>query len=52
MATVVAIFCSPATFGRDAALLFDGGYRLEEVVPLDQFPWSGHLELAAVFRQG
>ena len=52
VATVVAISCSPATFGRDAALLIGGGYRLEEVVPLDQFPWSGHLELAAVFRQG
>lgn len=48
---VVYVSCNPATFARDARLLADGGYRLEEVTPVDQFLWSPHVELAAVFRR-
>ena len=48
---VVAISCNPATFARDAATLIAGGYRLERVTPVDQFRWTPHLELAAVFRR-
>lgn len=49
--TVVAISCNPATFARDAARLIDGQFRLERVMPVDQFVWTPHLELAAVFRR-
>jgi 23S rRNA (uracil1939-C5)-methyltransferase len=49
--TVVAVSCNPATFARDAAGLLAGEFRLERVVPIDQFVWSRHLELAAVFRR-
>jgi 23S rRNA (uracil1939-C5)-methyltransferase len=49
--TVLAVSCNPASFARDARLLRDGGYRLEAVVPVDQFLWSPHVELAAVFRR-
>lgn len=48
---VVYVSCNPATFARDARLLADGGYRLEEVTPVDQFLWSPHVELAALFRR-
>ena len=48
---IAAISCDPATFARDAAILVAGGYRLERVQPVDQFRWSGHVELAAVFRR-
>lgn len=48
---VVAVSCNPATFARDAARLLTGGFRLGRVVPIDQFVWSPHLELAAVFRR-
>jgi len=48
---VVAVSCNPATFARDAALLIAGGYRLDRLVPIDQFLWSPHIELAAVFRR-
>ncbi len=51
LATVVAVSCNPATFARDARTLVDGGYRLENVVPVDQFVWSHHVELVAVFRR-
>jgi 23S rRNA (uracil1939-C5)-methyltransferase len=50
--TVCTISCNPATFARDAAILIEGGYRLDgPVVPVDQFKWTAHLELAAVFRR-
>jgi 23S rRNA (uracil1939-C5)-methyltransferase len=49
--TVVAISCNPATFARDARYLIAGGYRLERAVPIDQFVWTPHLEIAAVFRR-
>jgi 23S rRNA (uracil1939-C5)-methyltransferase len=48
---IVAVSCHPGTFARDARLLVEGGYRLEIVRPVDQFLWSPHLELAALFRR-
>ncbi|HMA15452.1 MAG TPA: class I SAM-dependent RNA methyltransferase, partial [Kiloniellaceae bacterium] len=48
---VIAVSCNPTTFARDARILVDGGYRLTEATPVDQFPWSGHLELVAVFER-
>jgi 23S rRNA (uracil1939-C5)-methyltransferase len=49
IAAVVAVSCNPATFARDAARLIRGGFRLIGVVPVDQFVWTPHLELVAVF---
>lgn len=48
---VVAVSCNPVTFARDAALLVEGGYRLTDVWPVDQFLWSAHLELVGWFRR-
>ena len=49
---VIGVSCNPATFARDAALLVAGGYRLQEVTPIDQFVYSSHVELVGVFRKG
>ncbi len=46
---VVYVSCGPATFARDAAILMDGGYELEKLTPVDQFPYTPHLELVGVF---
>lgn len=48
---VVGVSCDPGTFARDAATLIAGGYRLESVKPVDQFRYSGHVELVGVFRR-
>ena len=48
---VAAVSCDPATFARDAAILTAGGYRLDWMQPVDQFRWSGHVELAARFSR-
>ena len=49
---VAAVSCAPASFARDARLLVEGGYRLERVVPVDQFVWSSEVEIFALFRRG
>jgi 23S rRNA (uracil1939-C5)-methyltransferase len=48
---LLAVSCNPSTFARDARTLVDGGYHLASVTPLDQFPWSRHLELVAKFQR-
>jgi 23S rRNA (uracil1939-C5)-methyltransferase len=50
VSTIVYVSCDPGTFARDARILADGGYALEQVVPIDQFLWSAHVELVARFR--
>ena len=47
----VGVSCDPQTFARDARTLTDTGFKLETVMVVDQFLWSPHVELAAVFRR-
>ena len=48
---VVSVSCDAATFARDAAILMSGGYRLERVIPVDQFKHSPHLEVVGILRR-
>ncbi|WP_062011284.1 class I SAM-dependent RNA methyltransferase [Aureimonas sp. AU4] len=48
---VAAVSCNPTTLARDARLLIDGGYRLRRVVPIDQFLWTHHVEVVALFER-
>ncbi len=48
---VIAVSCNVATFARDARVLIDGGYRLENVTPVDQFRHTPHVELVARFSR-
>jgi len=47
----VAVSCNAESFSRDARALVDGGYNLESVTPLDQFRFSPHVEIVALFRR-
>lgn len=48
---VAAVSCNPVTLARDAKILIEGGYRLERVVPIDQFLWTHHVEVVALFER-
>jgi 23S rRNA (uracil1939-C5)-methyltransferase len=51
IAVVIAVSCNVATFARDARILVDGGYKLEQVTPVDQFRHTPHVELVAKFKR-
>lgn len=51
VARVIGVSCNPATFARDARTLIDAGFRLDRVLPVDQFLWSPHIELVGVFSR-
>ncbi|SEP62782.1 23S rRNA m(5)U-1939 methyltransferase [Devosia sp. YR412] len=49
--TVVMVACDARTFARDAAILIAGGYTMSDLVAVDQFSQSTHIEIAATFRR-
>jgi len=51
LARVIAVSCNPATFARDAKILTDAGFRLDWVRVVDQFLWSPHIEVVALFSR-
>ena len=44
---IAMVSCDPVTFARDAARLVAAGYAIDWIQTVDQFRWSGHVELAA-----
>lgn len=48
---VVAVSCNPSTFARDAEILARGGYVMKRLTPVDQFVYSPHIELVALFEK-
>jgi 23S rRNA (uracil1939-C5)-methyltransferase len=48
---IIAVSCDPWTFARDAAILHAGGWQLASLTIVDQFRWTTHLEIAALFRR-
>lgn len=50
-ARVCYVSCDPAAFARDARILVDAGYELEQVSPVDQFAHTAQIELVGAFRR-
>ena len=48
---VVAVSCNPSTLARDLKVLLEGGYHLKSITPIDQFPFTAHLEAVAVLER-
>jgi 23S rRNA (uracil1939-C5)-methyltransferase len=48
---IAYVSCNAETFARDGVVLIGGGYSLRRVLPVDQFLWSDHIELAAEFSR-
>jgi 23S rRNA (uracil1939-C5)-methyltransferase len=50
-ARIVYVSCDVATIARDARALLDKGYALDEVIGMDLFPNTAHVETIAVFQR-
>jgi len=48
---IIAVSCHPATFVNDAKSLITAGYRLAKINMVDQFIYSNHSELVALFTK-
>lgn len=49
VASVAMLSCNPASFARDAAILAGAGFKLARLCAFDQFRYSAHVEIAALF---
>jgi 23S rRNA (uracil1939-C5)-methyltransferase len=49
VARIAYVSCDAASFARDAAILKSAGFVPGPVTPIDQFLYSGHIELVAGF---
>ena len=41
---IVYVSCDAGTLARDIKYLTSNGYRFVECTPVDQFPWTNHVE--------
>jgi len=48
---IAYVSCDAGSFARDAAILVKAGFRLDLVTPIDQFRYSGHIELVGSFER-
>lgn len=51
-ATLLYISCNPLTQAENVATLVEGGYSIQAIQPVDQFPQTTHVENIVVLRKG
>ena len=47
---IIYVSCDPATMARDIRELAAAGYELQEVTPVDMFPWTGRTEAVGLLK--
>lgn len=48
---IVYVSCDPGTLARDIKYLTANGYEFVECTPVDQFPWTSHIEVVAKIQR-
>ena len=48
---IIMVSCSPKTGARDIKILTESGWYLSEVIPVDQFTYSNHIEIVALLEK-
>ena len=49
--SIIYISCNPSAFAIDAKILLQNGYKISKIKAIDQFVYSHHLELVAIFEK-
>jgi 23S rRNA (uracil1939-C5)-methyltransferase len=49
--TIIYVSCNPATLARDYNLFAEYGYGVSEIVPVDMFPNSHHIECVCLIER-
>ncbi|MBJ3761571.1 class I SAM-dependent RNA methyltransferase [Maribius pontilimi] len=47
IATIASVSCNPVSFARDAAIAVKAGFEIRQLLVVDQFRWSPHVEIVA-----
>lgn len=48
---IVYVSCDPGTLARDIKYLGNNGYKFVEGMPVDMFPWTGHVETVVLITR-
>src|SRR5699024_850698 len=48
---IVYVSCNPSTLARDLRILEDGGFRTQEVQPVDMFSQTAHVECVSLLQR-
>jgi 23S rRNA (uracil1939-C5)-methyltransferase len=48
---IIYISCNPATLARDLVLLHSSGYAISQLVPVDMFPQTHHMESVTLLKR-
>ena len=49
--TIAFVACDPVNFAKDARILTESGFQMTQLLLVDQFRWSPHVETVAEFRR-
>ena len=48
---IIMVSCDLVTFARDAKILIDSGFKIDKLTSIDQFYYTPHIELVAIFTK-
>ncbi len=48
---IVYVSCNPSTLARDLGFLSENGFAVNEVQPVDMFPWTPHVECVTLMSR-
>ncbi|GGK27988.1 putative RNA methyltransferase YfjO [Caldalkalibacillus thermarum] len=48
---LVYVSCNPSTLAKDCRVLFNAGFKLQEIQPFDLFPHTSHVECCALLMR-
>ena len=48
---IVMVSCDPQTLARDVKILTDGGFVIKQMVAVDQFHWTNHIETICLLER-